>query len=295
MIHNQHGLMLFSDVQPSEQLSQDPITIYCFLAVMCLDPKAIQSFKQYKATEAGDRPQIAKELADILRSNESIRAIGFVGTPESIEKFGKELLATVPEKTINRRGKKYKIGKKKVDNKAAEVLPWFSVCLLFMGLRAANWAKQLKQTKVTLVLDKLPASPETSMEMVRRISHHPELFPLWKDMEEAFGVSFHITNMQNYHDEQGNTKEADEHPCMVLADWLAHSMFAASNKPEELDGIANRDEEYRTALAAPWLALYECKRFDLLPVNNLTLSDSNTPSNKALQPTPKIGAAELQR
>jgi len=49
-------------------------------------------------------------------------------------------------------------------------------------------------------------------------------------------------------------------------DWLAHSMYAASNQVCDLDGVAVRSEEYRQAITEPWFALYNEKRFTLMPL-----------------------------
>ena len=42
---------------------------------------------------------------------------------------------------------------------------------------------------------------------------------------------------------------------MILADWLARSFHAAENPTERVDGGAGCTEQYREAIAAPWLAL----------------------------------------
>ena len=122
---------------------------------------------------------------------------------------------------------------------------------------------------MTLIADKLPGSPEIAMEFLRRLSHHPDIFPLWKKTQEEFNVVFNVGNMCSYKTADGVEHKPDEHPAMIMADWLAHSLFAATNKAEDLDGDVERDEEFRKALTEPWFALYENELMDFVPLNNL--------------------------
>jgi len=272
MINSTYGLMLFSDIQPSEQIEANLNQTYCFASVLCLDVSIIAEFKQYKDTEAKLRPGTAQKLAKILKGNKSIRAVGFIARPDAIERFGNDFLATVPPKAIKKSGAKYKVDKNKLSNKLVKFLPWYALGLCLTGLQGAIWAKNLNIKNVTLIPDRLPVSPASMMELVSRISHHPELFPLWKESEEKYGVKFEISNMESYVDADGITRSGVNHPCMVLADWLAHSMYASSNKAGDLDGIAKRNEEYRQAISEPWFALYNEKRFILVPLERIVLS-----------------------
>ena len=221
--------MLFVDVQPSEQLAFLPDQVYCLVAVMCLDKAGFPGLLQYKCTHAVDRPAIAKDLATYLGTKNDIRGVGFVARESSIRRYSNEVLSQIPHTAVPMHNKQYKTGKGKVNFKVGDVLPWYSACLNLIGLKAATWAKWLKQSKITILVDRLPGSPEAAMEMTRLLSHRPELDPLWKRTKEAYEVEFEIANLLDYGATGDDPKSADEHPCMILADRIAHSVFAANN------------------------------------------------------------------
>jgi hypothetical protein len=107
------------------------------------------------------------------------------------------------------------------------------------------------------------------MELVRRLSHHPDLFTCWKNSEAQYGVKFTIANIESFRGPDGIERPGKDHPGLVLADWLAHSVYAAKNTHDRLDGGAGRSEEYRRALIAPFFELYNRKRITLVPLENL--------------------------
>lgn len=274
MYNDTHGLMVTIDVQPSEQLGYREDLLACICASIC-DDKGLTDLVQYKCTEAKNRPDESGHLADFLSKNNYIHAIGIFARYKSIEKFGRDFLSTIPAKVAIKNGKHYKINGKNVNEKVALMLPWLAASFCFIALKAAKWAKELKQTKVTLISDKLPGSPDIAMEFMRRLSHHPDILPAWKETEQKYGVKFSIANMGSYTTVDQLVHHPDQHPTMIMTDWLAHSVFAAINKAEDLDGGAFRDEEYRLALIKPYHALYSKKSMTLLSVDKLITGNGN--------------------
>ncbi len=270
MIHKKHGLMIMIDAQPSEQINYHGDLIGCICGVFC-HPSGVKGLKQYKDTAAGDRPNVALGLAKKLDSKNIVDAIAIIARYKSIERYGKEFLKDLPEKVAKKNGKRYKIQGKKVNQKLALLLPWYAVALCMIGLRAAIWAKRIGARKVTLVTDKLPGSEIIGMEFLRRISHHPEIFPMWRKTEEEYKVKFHITNMGSFRSKDGTDQHPDDHPAMIMADWLVHSVFAASNHRKDLDGGVGRSEEYRRSLTEPWFKLYEKEKMILMPIDNIVM------------------------
>lgn len=268
MISEEHGLMVTIDVQPSEQIGYPDDMIACVCATFC-HYKGIEGLLQYKDTPAEERPDVAKDLAKQLSEKKIVRAMGFIARYQSIERYGTDFLSDLPENVARKVGTRYRIMGKRINEKVAVMLPWYGFALCLVALRAAIWANKKGIKKVTIIADKLPGSPEIAMEFLRRLSHHPDIFPLWKKTQEEFDVEFNVANMGSYKNADRIEREPDEHPAMIMADWLAHSLFAATNKAEDLDGEAERDEEYRKAITEPWFELYENELMDLVPLDNL--------------------------
>jgi len=266
--------MITIDVQPSEQLGYRDDLFACVCASICED-KGLPNLLQYKDTEAKNRPMEAKRLANYFSKNNNVHAIGFFARFNSIEKYGDDFLSSIPDRVAVKKGNNYRINGKNINKKSALMLPWLGAAFCLIGLKAAIWAKKLKQTKVTLISDKLPGSPDISMEFLRRLSHHPDIFPAWKEAEKKYGIKFLVANMGSYTTSDNITHPPDDHPTMIMSDWLAHSVFAAINKAEDLDGIALRNEEYRQALIEPYYTLYNRKLMTLLSLDNLITGKGN--------------------
>jgi len=270
MIHEEHGLIVFIDMQPSEQLGVDKSCV----GVMCgvfASSSFISNLKQYKNTPKDERILRVDDIANEMTERQ-LRGIGCVAHFESIEKFGNEMLDTMPEKVAEKIGKQFKFDSIRIGENVAKVMPWYAVGLSAIALKSAPYAQRLNLKKVLLLLDKLPGNSSDSLMFLRRMNNHPKIFPEWEECEKKYDLKFTIANMESFQNMAGEMDIPNNHPEIIYADWLAHSIFAAANCVSLLDKPANRDEEYRSKIASIFLELHKNKLVTLLPLEDLRLS-----------------------
>lgn len=256
-------------MQPSEQLG----ALDSCVGVMCgvfADAKGIPELKQYKNTPNDERALIADEIGTKMTELQ-VRSIGCIAHFREIERFGLELLDSMPEKVAKKVGKQFKFGRRKIGEKVATVMPWYAVALSVIALKSAPWAQQYNQEKILLIIDNLPGNSSDSIEFLRRMNHHPEICPAWKECEENYNVKFTIANMESFQNDQAEMDIPDNHHAMIFADWLAHSIFAAANDVSLLDKPAVRDEHYKSKIASIWAKLHEAKLAEIIPIQGISV------------------------
>ena len=277
-VYEKNGLTLFIDGMPDEQVVSNPELVMCLVGIISVDRLGVPGLKQYKDVPARDRPEIAQNLAQQIR-NDALEVFGIATCAHSSEvaRYGEKFLSILPKgvvKPVNE--KRIRVGKEKLGLNVSLVIPWYAVSLVCMGLRTAIWARQINESRVSIILDLLPSAPSTAMKLLQLISYHPELSQLWEETMTKFSVDFQFGNMNTFTTLDGSKYSAKDHPGLILADWFSHSVFAACNSAHTLDGSVGRSEEYRRALTAPFFALHEKKKINVIPLNKLVVSEESS-------------------
>ena len=111
------------------------------------------------------------------------------------------------------------------------------------------------------------------MELVRRLSHHPEVFAVWRDVMETKGVRIQIGNMGTYQNPGGPEMEGKSHPNAILTDWLCACIRAHYDGSRWLqEGGSRRSDEDQLIMASPSRALLNTRRLIEVPLDGLALS-----------------------
>ena len=284
-VHSEHGLLVYLDATPDEQLKGDSSLTLVLTGLVCDQDAGVENLKQFKDTEFPDRASEARRIRTSLADGTlSLHTVSTAASYKSVERFA-AAQAKLLENVLHKMGKRYIVNGKRLSADTALAMVWYAVAQNLIGLRAAHWAKAMGLKRVTLLLDTLPAAPEIAMNLVRKISTESDLAKLWQQTIKATGVHFQIGNMKDYRPKEGEpTRPGKEHPHAILVDWISHSLFASfeDNQDYFLGKHPNRTPEekaeYLEAVKAPWFWLYENKRDLLVPLNSLV---PNTPDEIA--------------
>ncbi|MDX2362002.1 MAG: hypothetical protein QNK23_14425 [Crocinitomicaceae bacterium] len=269
MIHSEHGLIVFIDMQPTEQVNSNTESVGVLCGIVT-DKNGIKGLKQYKEVPSAERVKLCEGIARTLTMNEN-RAIACISRFSQIQRLSQEFLESMPETVAKKKGNRYYIGSKRINEKVAQVLPWYGVGLSAIAIRCIPWAKKFNLNKLTLIIDKLPGDASNSMEFLRRMTLHPEVAEELIKVQKKFGVIVSVANMDAFSDGETLIDDPNCHHGMVIADWVAHSIYAASNKVEELDKPAKRNEDYRLELSKIWNEMRKANLADIIPIDNISL------------------------
>lgn len=277
-VYEKHGLTLFVDGMPDEQVASNPELVMCLVGIISVDRLGAPSLKQYKDVPAKNRPEVAQNLAQQIR-NDALKVFGIATCAHSSEvaRYGEKFLSILPKDIVSPvNEKRIRVGKKRLGLNVSLAMPWYAVSLVCMGLRTAIWARQINESRVTIILDLLPSAPSTAMQLLQFINYHPELSQLWNETITKFGINFQFGHMDTFTTFDGSKYSAKDHPGLILADWFSHSIFAACNSADTLDDSKGRSEEYRRALTEPFFALHEKKQINVIPLNRLVVSEESS-------------------
>lgn len=284
-VHPEHGLLVYLDATPDEQLKRGSSLTLALTGLVCDQDSGVENLKQFKDTEFSDRADEARRIHASLESGVlSLYTVSMAAPYESIERFASAQAALL-ENVLRKKGKRYVIDGKRLSTDTALAMVWYAVAQNLIGLRAAHWAKNMGLKRVTLILDTLPAVPATAMNLVRKVSTESDLAKLWLETITKTGVSFQITNMKEYRPREGEpARPAKEHPHAILVDWITHSLFACFEDNQEYflgkhpDRTDEEKADYLQAMKSPWFWLHENNRDLLVPLRNLI---PNTPDEIA--------------
>lgn len=245
MIHPEHGLIVFIDMQPSEQEQSDELKNT--FGVVCgvffkNELLTFSNLRQYKDTPFHERIATSQEITKQLIM-QGVMTIGCYTKFSEMENYGNALLEIIPEELAKRKSVgKLHFKNKKINEKIAKILPWYTYTLLEIVRDSIKYAKQKGQSKLFLALDNLPGDSVTSLAFLNLICNDP----------------FFKKELTKYQDENqieityGNI---ESHPGMTYIDWLVHSLHAFVNDADAIDKPASRTEEYRKEIASIWECL----------------------------------------
>lgn len=258
--HAEHGLLVFIDASPSEQLDLKSDSKVCFVAVICNEDNTIDDLYQFKVGSWKQKLKRAEMLVNAIKNDDiSILAYGLSARQKTLLPWAIETLNQALQK----------IGASWTDD--AEKLHWnsnvyprtqafglgaYSSVLTIFGLTVAHWTKNAGLSKATMILDDLPCGSAKAMPLLMELSYNAESFKGWEENIALDDASFTITNMESYTTPEGETCAAKEHPHFIIADWLAASL-RARHDPASFVGKNNRSRpEHEVALIAEvWSAL----------------------------------------
>ena len=274
--HTTHGLLVYIDAQPDEQLQRSNLTL-CLTGLICDQDAGLVDLIQFKDTPISDRVSEANRLETAIRSGEiTVRSISMVAPYSDIERYAVEAEGKLAN-VMSRRGKRYVVEGKRLSRNTALAMIWYAVGQNLIGLAAAKWAKSLGLDRVTLFLDSLPGAPNVAMKLLRKIAMESELAQLWLKTVTDTGVEFQIGNMGSWRVNAGEPEQSPiEHPHFILTDWIAHSLFASFEDNQEHFTAKHpqlSDEEksnYLEAIKGPWFALHEMEKHILVSLKSLT-------------------------
>jgi hypothetical protein len=267
MIHEDHGLVIFIDMQPSEQLgpSDDCVGVLCGVFSGAI---GIAGLTQYKNKPHTDRVSSSDEIGERMVGLQ-IRSIGCVASFGEIKRIGEKILNSMPKKVATKvatkKGVIFEFDNKKINHKTAVVLAWYAIALSVIAIKYSPLARFNKQSKMLLIIDNLPGCPSDSIKFLRRMNHHPKIVSELERCKKEFKVEFTYANM-GYEKKED---EPDNHHGMIFADWLAHSLYISKNIVEYIDKPAIRNEDYKSKLASIWFKLEEAGRAEIIQVNGI--------------------------
>jgi len=185
-----------------------------------------------------------------------VRAYGAFARMDCVEEYGERILGTL--RNVTKDGDDYVLDGTRLHRNYAIAAGWYVAALASIAARAAKWARDLKQPKVVLFVDRFPGVSETTMKLLTRAVTEGEVREEWEELRprlEADGIrSIYVDTLQSF-EVRGKSRSGKDHPHALLADWLSHSLYAKQNPASLLDNAARRSEEYKDAISKPWAEL----------------------------------------
>ena len=257
--------MVFIDAQPSETLGARADENVSVVGVVSSLDHGLDGLSQYKRPRAHRRPEMALLLSNAIEQDEvELNAVACHSSFRQVDRFGSEVLATVPDKVVSRNAEigDYDFRHHSLPRDIAVFAAWYAAAIVFIGQRVAFWANKIDTSKVTLICDHFPTSSERVMKSIMTATLLcPGLKRCWDKSKEKYGVSFSVTNLSSVQTPQDSEpKPGKEHAEMIFADWLVHSHYAEINPTDYYDTDTKRDEEYRIAITRPWQSLQAKRR-----------------------------------
>lgn len=273
-------LSIYLDAKPSEQIdgTDNPL---CFSA-LCGNMRSSEligseeiEFKGYKETPRDEKPEIAKRLAEEIKTNKTqVAAFSIVATKNgSFLANGKRQIELVYDKLkmshkIKKGSLKIIYNGKTFDEKVALGISAYAGLLPLIALRFITMVPALKgeYDKLLIFFDNLPSNPAAGAELMQAISKaSPEIMKMWvenfKDRDIKPGQ---IGNLETFRDEKtGDTKPGKEYPLNILVDWVNASVMA-KYFPEEIKKESKLDDKQITDLASIVDAIEANKQFTYL-------------------------------
>ncbi|MEW6144317.1 MAG: hypothetical protein AB1598_04780 [Thermodesulfobacteriota bacterium] len=281
MLHKDHGLVIYVDCQPSEQINDqlNDITA-CLIGLCCLQPEIFDKYEQYKNVPSLDRPLVAEEIAKDLNACDYIYCYGTYAKLSAIKTIGEKFISkaqdSLPDDVIKKKANIFKVLKRNLNHNSAFFIPWYSLSLFLMCYQFSQIANKLNQRNMLFSLDRFPGDPKGSMQFLKIISQYPHMLEASKRIEEKYGVTIMIANQKSYVDNDSVRKDARSHPGMVLIDWIVHSVYSAMNNLANVD-TGTRDEEYRESIIRPYQILKERNLIHLESIAGIVFTNENDP------------------
>lgn len=270
-------LSIYLDAKPSEQIdgTNSPL---CFSAVAgnmqsseLVDSEEI-GFKGYKETPRDEKPEIAKKLAEEIKTNKvQVAAFSIVATKNGsflangqrqIELVYDELKMTHKKK---KGSLKIKFNGKTFDEKVAIGISAYAELLPVIALRFIKMVPSLKgeYDELLIFFDNLPSEPAAGAELMQAISNaSPEIMKMWEENFKGRNIKpGQIGNLGSFKDgKTGEIKPGKEYPLNILVDWVNASVMA-KYFPEEIKKESNLNDEQIVSLASIVDAIEANKRF----------------------------------
>ncbi len=273
-------LLLHVDVCPSEQVRDaDDLLVRCMVGLVSDNAKGVSGLRSYKETK-GLHP-ITKKTNEALRIVEAMRGgevnlqvVACLGHGKHWHRFGREILATIPESVAIKEAKGYRVGDTILPEPTAVALASYAAGLGFICHHGSKIAKIKGCRKVAVLLDRLPTSNVCKpTELVRRILHHRDMLPVWKELQETYNVKFQFADNWTFEDTVKGPVDGRKHPNSIITDWICQSTNAAVNTEHWLGLTKGRTEEQRRKIAEPFFYLYENKGVRVVDLNKLVASE----------------------
>ncbi|MET1259425.1 hypothetical protein ABV409_08785 [Flagellimonas sp. DF-77] len=273
-VHKEHGLLVFVDVSPSEQIVVKGEVNFSFendhkwsmVGVVVDEDEGVKGLKQYKSGTWKKKLEHAENLVKAIDKKEiNIYASGFISTQLTLMHLVRDV--------FNQANKS--LGGKWLDNFTK--YNWsdfdyprslmFGICgytsmLSFIGLRVAIWLNRMGVKKATFLLDRLPTNSAKALEFSEALTKNSGTNTNWKENSKiANGGSFTFANLKSYKDSKGKKRSGEDHPNFIIADWLAVSMRANCMPKSFIDGQGNpRPTEEINKIAIIWQKLKKLGR-----------------------------------
>lgn len=281
MVVTQQGeLVVHVDVAPSEQVD-DPqdMTTRCMVGLVADSDTGVERLKQYKHTRAKRNRTGKKKAAEARRIVEAVKGgdpslhvIACAARGAEWYRFGEELLGSLPTRVARPEAAGYRVGRDYVPAATARALGCYAVGLFAMGEGVSRWAEKLGLRKVKMLLDRLPSSDVGNpRELLMRISHHPDIFPIWNEIQTKRGVKFEFGDDWVYRNPGGVDRPGAEHPNSILTDWVARSLATNFDPDLWLAESQARTVEQRQDIGSIFHELHVQKRVQLISLERLTL------------------------
>ena len=261
-----HGLLVYVDVSPSEQLDLKNNKMISMAGVVVDEDDGLPGLKQFKN---GTWPKKMDHAANIVESIEkeeiSIFAAGFTASEETLlslvsDVFNvahKELGGKWSEDTESYRWNDFDYPRSLLLGLCA-----YSVMLSAIGIKVSDWLGKMNIDRSTFLLDKLPTDPEKSMKMLEALTKFSDVRNNWLENEKrADGKNYRFANLGKYRDKNGKIRGGKSHPHFAIADWLAVSMRAKAMPQSFIDGDRKpRPPEDVRTIASIWDKLLSSNR-----------------------------------
>lgn len=239
MVHKDHGLLVFVDVSPTEQLDLKNNTKICFTSVVCDSEEGLPGLHQFKVGKWKQKLKRAKQLKQAIRFDQiSIHAYGLTARQETIVKWSTDILNQSTAKigaNWNEDASTYSWNGRIYPRSIALGIAAYACVLPIFGLNVSYWLKNMSENKATIILDNLPLGSASGMDLLNALSINSSCKDLWKQNRQISNAVFHFTNMESFTTKEGKTFSAKKHPNFIIADWLAASL-RANHDPSEFIG-----------------------------------------------------------
>ena len=248
--HKDHGLLVFVDASPSEQIDLKSNSKICFTSIVCDNEEGISGLHQFKVGSWKQKLKRAHIFSEAIEQDTvSIHAFSITARQNTFTPWAVDIL-NQSRKSI---GARWKEDTKTFCWNGIEFprsqtlgIGAYASVLTIIGLNVAHWLKNIEINKATIVLDNLPLGSIHGMALMHELVKNSFCGELWDENCRTAKGNFTITNMESYTDKHGKTYSAKNHPHFIIADWLAAYLraqhdpesFKGKNKPRQTNEVA---------------------------------------------------------
>lgn len=185
--------------------------------------EGLPGLKDYKDTRSKKNPT-SRKVRDAARVVEAVESgdldlwsVACLGRERSWYEAGEAMLRSLPATAATVAGDEVVIEGQKVPIPFARAMTSYAIGLSCIGHLAAQRCQKLGITEIKVLLDRLPNSDVSNpTELLRRISHHPDLFTVSKQIETDYGVTFEFADEWTFHKPGSSPIAGKQHPNAIL-------------------------------------------------------------------------------